>query len=275
VSRRPRGAGNTRGGRGGGRGGGGVVPPPVLEAPELVPGLMAWFDSRSSSHFTLATGVSEWRSRGGALGTSLAWVQATPANQPAYLASVAAMGNRPAVQFDGVDDWLDANSPTAGTRLHNGLGASTFRIARLDSTGGATQRLLNSAANATGIGVLHQSSLTLFTLQVLNGTGTAVNSWNLSTLAHYARDVSRWQMWGYATGTMHSRVSGSSLTNADTGGPPSTSNSTAALRVGASNAATFPMKGWVCQEIHYDHVLTAGETTQLANWAAAEYGVAA
>jgi len=248
----------------------------VLEAPLLIPGLMAWFDSRSTDYFALGGGgeVSAWLSRAGTLG-AIAWQQGVGSNQPIRVAAEPLFNNMPAVLFDGVNDWLDASSPAAGTRLHNGLGGSTFRLARIDGTGGATQRLINSAAVASQIGVLHQASTTLITYQLVNGSGTSVNAWNISTLAHYARDVSRWQMWGYVTGMMHSRVSGSSLTNADTGGPPSASNSTFTLRLGASTAGTFPLKGLVPQEIHYDHILTAGETTQLANWAASIYGVAA
>ena len=253
-------------------------PPPVLEVPETIPGLMAWLDSRTTAQMNAnpATGISSWASRAGSLGTSLAWVQATSANRPVWVVSEPLFGGRPAVLFDGVNDWLEANDPNAGTRLHNGLGGSVFRVLRVDSTGGATQRAINSCATASQIGLLHQLSATILTLQVCNGSGTSVSTWNLANVAHYGRDVSRWQMWGYVTGMMHSRVSGSSLTNADTGGPPSTGPAAFPLRIGASNTGTLPFKGWLCTEIYYDHVLTAGETSQLAAWAAAEYpGVAA
>ena len=275
MTRRPRGAGG-RGARGTEGGGGGGAPVP--EVPEQIPGLMAWLDSRTTAQMTFGTGnaIASWASRGGSLGTSIAWAQATPANQPAYVAAEPLFGGRPAVLFDGTNDWLDANDINAGTRLHNGLGASVFRVLRGDSTGPSAQRVFGSSSTGSQIGVLHQlSSPTQLTLQIANGSGTLVNSWTVGNAAHYARDVSRWQMWGHITGMAHSRVSGSSLTNADTGGAPSSAPATFPLRIGASPTGTLPFKGWLCQELYYDHVLTAGETSQLAAWAAAEYGVAA
>lgn len=256
----------------------GGPPPPVLEVPETIPGLMAWLDSRTTGQMNAnpETGISSWASRAGSLGTSLAWVQATPANRPVWVASEPLFGGRPAVRFDGLNDFLDPNDPNAGTRLHNGLGGSIFRVLRADSTGAGNQRPINSCVDASGVGILHQLSAAALIVQVMNGSGTPVNTWSISASAHYGRDVSRWQMWGHATGMAHSRVSGSSLTNADTGGAPSAAPSTSTLRIGASPTASNPYKGWLCQEIYYDHVLTAGETSQLAAWAAAEYpGVAA
>jgi hypothetical protein len=277
MSRRLRGAGNARGMRGGGRGGGGiVVAPPALEVPLQIPGLMAWFDSRDPAYFALGGGgeVNAWMSCAGSLGP-IAWQQGTAANQPIRAPVEPLFNNLPAVLFDGVNDWLDANSATAGVRLHNGLGGSTFRIFRLDSTGGASQKILGSANTATEIGISQTLSTANMGLLVANGSGTFVSNWTLSTAAHIARDVSRWQMWGYVAGTSHSRVSGSNLTFADAAGPPSTSPPTRILRLGAASNGSLAVKGLLPQELHYDHVLTAGETTQLAAWAASTYGVAA
>jgi hypothetical protein len=75
---------------------------------------------------------------------------------------------------------------------------------------------------------------------------------------------------------MYARVSGSSLVRANVAGAPSSANPTTAMKLGANytGSANF-FKGLLAQEIYYDHIPTAGETTQLANWAASIYSVAA
>jgi hypothetical protein len=243
-----------------------------LEAPQQIAGLKAWFDARTTSHVTIATGVSSWVSRAGSLG-SIAYTQATGGNQPAYATAVASLNGKNAIQFDGTDDFLDTNNQNAWTFLHDGTGATRFKVLRLDSTV-ATQRYCQSSNAVTEVGVLVQYEAAQVTLRVSNGSGTFLNTWNNNTAAHYAKDVSRWQMWGYVDGTQHSRVSGSSLTNADTvGQDPSASNPGRALRLGATPAAASPLKGYVACEIYYDHVLSAAELSVLTAWANREYGV--
>jgi len=274
MSRRPRGAGNTRGMRGGGRGGGGiVVGPPALEAPELVPGLMAWYDSRTPAWITGTTTVSGWVSRAGLLG-AIPWSQGSATNQPTYALAVPELGGKNALLLDGVNDWLVTSNQNAWTFLHNGTGASVFRVYRMDSTGGSVQAVLAGQNNPVHIGITNTFSTTNAILQVANGVSPLANSWSFAAAAHVARDVSRWQMWGYGAGLQHSRVSGSSLSNPDAVAP-SAAPPSHVLRLGSSPTGTSPFKGHIAQEIYYDHVLAAGETSQLAAWAAAEYGVAA
>lgn len=245
------------------------------EVPMTIPGLAAWFDSRSANYFTIATGVSAWISRAGSLG-AVAYAQGTAANQPTYVSSVAGFANKPAVRFDGTNDFLDLSATLAAQRfLHDGTGCSRILIYSCDSTGPATQRAgLTQDNSLTEIGIMHSLSTTFIGLQVNNGGGTTVNTWNLTNSAHYARDTPRWWMWGYATGTQHSRVSGSSLSNADTGSPTS-SNPTRTFRLGANSTGTVPLKGDVVQELWYTRVLSAGETAQIGVWANQQYGVAA
>lgn len=244
------------------------------ETPTTIPGLKAWFDSRTDDYFTFSTGaqISAWTSRAGSIG-SVAWIQATSSAQPTRALSVATLGSKNAVLFDGTDDYLDTNNANAWKFLHDGTGASRFLVIRADSTGGTTQRFGQTANTSSDSGVLWQFNTTSMSLQVHKGDGTTVNTWSLSTGAHWARDVSRWQLWGYVSGMQHSRVSGSSVTNADTASPPSSANPTRTLRMGATATPINWIKGYVAQDLFYDHVLTAGETTQLATWANQQYGV--
>lgn len=225
---------------------------------------------------TIPSGITEWRSRSGSLGTSLAWTQGGASNlQPVYATAVASLNGKNAVQFDGTDDYFDTNNANAWKFLHDGTGASRFFIWRIDSTGGATMRYGQSQdSSASEIGISESNGAAAVTMRVANGSGTFVNNYTTAPSGHYARDVSRWQMWGYATGTQHSRVSGSLLTNADTGGQsPSSSNPTRTYRLGASASGALPFKGYIAQDIYYDHVLTAGELTSLVNFFAPIYGV--
>ncbi len=251
----------------------GTSNPNGLEAPLTISGLKAWFDSRTNAYMTISTGISSWVSRAGSLG-SIAWTQGTGGNQPAYATAVASLNGQNAVQFDGTNHYFDINNTNAMKFLHDGTGASSFVVYRMDSTGGATQALFSSGQAAAQTGVLFQGTTTQLQPRVYNGSGAVLNTWNLATAAHYARDASRWQMWAYIDGTVHSRVSGSSLTNADTvGQDPNTGNPTNALRLGGLPSGASLFKGYVAQKLYYDHVLTAGETTQLATWAASIYGV--
>ena len=255
---------------------GALAPPPVLEAPELVPGLKAWFDSRSAAYFALggAGEVSAWLSRGGSI-ASLAWMQGTASNQPVRVASSPLLNNMPEVQFDGVNDYLVTSDSTAWKFMHDGTGHSSVRIYRLDSSLATSQPVFANQNAVSQSGIYHLFTTASLLINIVKGVSPALNAWTNNVAAHYARDVSRWQMIGHETGTAHSRVSGSSLTDADDSAPPSAANPSAAARLGATVSGSSFMRGFIVQDLYYDHVLTAGEMTQLANWAAAIYGVAA
>jgi hypothetical protein len=273
MTRRPRSLG-SRAGRGGGRGG--SISPPAPEVPLQIPGLKAWFDSRSIDYFALGAGnaVNTWISRAGSI-AGLAWTQGTASNQPVRVASEPTMNGMPAVLFDGVNDWFDTSQQNAWTFRHDGTGATGFWVYRMDSTGGANQRLLSTIITATDVGFAETYGAGL-SLYVYNGSGTLVNSMSVATPAHFARDVSRWQLTGYGAGMQHSRVSGSSLTNADTAPPPSSAAPSRVCRLGASpSAGSVPFKGLLPQLLLYDRVLTAGETSTLVNHFAPIYAIAA
>jgi hypothetical protein len=246
--------------------------PPTLEAPLQVPGLKAWFDSRDPVYFTFGfdTEVAAWASRDGSI-AGLSWAQAASASRPLRIPSVASLGGRPAVQFDGVDDSLISSNTAAWTFMHNGSGASVFRVYRIDSTGLATQLVLNNESSNGHFGIGHIYTASNLQLRYANGVDTR-ETWNIPTAGHLQRDVSRWHMYGFETALYHSRVSGSSLTDPNTI-VPAANTSVSTMRLGASTSGTANMKGYIAQEIYYDHILTVAETQLLAEWARAEYGV--
>lgn len=253
------------------------------DAPLLVPGMKVWFDPRNyvadmtlpNSPTTLE--ISECRSRAGSL-VGAKYVQGSNTNRPLLVTSAAVLNNKPAIQFDGVDNYFDVNDQNSWKFQHEGAGWSSFKVFWIDSTGGATQNFSQTCNGTTAeVGVLEQYQAAAVSLRVTNGAGAVLNEWALNTAAHYAKDVARWHMRGYVDGTQHSRVSGSSLSNADAGGQnPSNANPTRLRRVGASPGATSPFKGLLGAEIHYDHILTDAELYGiLVPWAVREFGVTA
>ncbi len=243
-----------------------------IETPQTIAGLAAWFSARSSSHITLATGVSAWLSRAGSLG-AVTLSQGITANQPAYVTSVASLGGRPAILFDGSNDSLVVSTASQWTFLHNGTGAFIFLVMRADSTGGATQRVFSSAETATEHGCLFQLTTTTARALVYNGSGTAASDLNSSTSALFARDVSRWQAWDYSTaGGQDLYVSGATATQA--AGSPSATAPSRAFRVGANASSGSAFKGWISEIIIYAGAPSASDRAALASWANREYGVA-
>jgi hypothetical protein len=246
----------------------------VLEVPELIPGLKAWFDSRDAAYFALGGGgeVSAWLSRAGSL-AGIAWTQGTASNQPIRIASEPLFNNLPAVSFDGVNDWLLTNNQNAWAFKHNGAGFSSFRVLRAD--GATPQTIFANALNLAEVGMFDQYTTTASAQRICNGSGIALVSWSLATAAYFSRGVTRWHMWGHVTGTSHQRISGNSATLPDTAGTPSAANPSFPARLGITVTTVQPLQGYIAQDLYYDHVLTAGETTQLADWSASLYGVAA
>jgi hypothetical protein len=245
----------------------------TVEAPQQVAGLKAWWDARTNAYMTIATGVSAWLSRAGSMG-SVALSQATGGNQPAYATAVASLNGKNAVQFDGTDDFLQAATESDWIFTHDNTGATIFTVERVDSTGGADQFFISTQELlATTVGTCQRMRLASLEAVVANGSGTLQNNWVNNTAGHFARDVSRWRAWSYGGGALTSAISGSTVTNNDTGGQtPSTSAPLRALRLSRS---TSPLKGYIAQVIIYNRVLSAGERAQLAAWAAAIYGVTA
>lgn len=78
----------------------------------------AWYDAYAPATITLATGVSAWANRGST--ASVDMVQPTGALQPAYSAT-GWDGNRPALTFDGIDDFLQNTAPAAIARNAPGV----------------------------------------------------------------------------------------------------------------------------------------------------------
>jgi hypothetical protein len=230
----------------------------------------AWFDPTSDVYFTFSTGaqVSDYVSRIGAQ----VWSQATSGNQ--MLRALAGLNGRNLLLLDGVNDFLGATAnPNFWKFCHDGTGFSVFAVLLHDVTGTATSSFFRSASTNAQSGIHYTLNTTSAALSVFNASGSDLNAWVNATAAHYARGTARWQMLGYVDGFQHSRVSGSSLTNADVGGQnPSVANPSLTFLFG-NGASAF--KGYVGDLIFLNHIATAGEQAQITSLLAQKWGVAA
>jgi hypothetical protein len=239
--------------------------------------LKAWFDPTSDAYFTFSTGaqISAWVSRLGSLG-SVTLAQATSGNQPLRSSATASLGNKNTVQFDGTDDFLQASTASDWTFLHNNTGATIINVERIDSTGFATQVVYATCGNSAASTGMFNTFGGSLTNRVANGSGTFQNNWSIATAAHFARDVSRWRAWSYGGATAGSHVSGSSLTNADTGGQvPAVGAPTLAFTLGRSTVAGASWKGHSGDIIICGSVLSDTERNTIAGLLATKYTVSA
>jgi hypothetical protein len=273
MTRRPRGGSNSRSVRGGGPSGGGLTPPPpTTEAPELIPDLAAWYDSRTDAYFALSgANVTAWMSRAGSLGAA-PLAQGTGSNQPPRATGVGALNGQQSVQFD-TPFFLQGAVAADWPFFHDNTGATIVTVEYVDSTGGANQYVISTyAGSAATAGVIHQMRVGSFSPQIGNGSGTLQQAWTNLTATHFARNVARWRAWAYGAGVQTSRVSSSALTNPDTvGQTPSAAAPLNALRVGHNGS---PLKGYLPQIVIYKRVITLAESNSLGAFFAPIYGVA-
>lgn len=246
----------------------------IIETPQQISGLAAWFDSRSTFWMAFGTGISAWTSRATGVDAiaDVVLTQVTGFAQPTYEASASPLGNKPAVRFDGSNDAMSQGVGRASdwTFLHNGTGGSIFFVEYVDSTGAANQTPLATCTGTNAVhGVFENMRTADLTLRVSNGSGTSfTNNWVNATAAHWAKDTFRWRSWSYTTGTQSSHVSGSSVSNADIAAPSATAPSSG-LAVGGIGGVFF--KGYIAQILIYRRVLDATDRARLGAWASSNY----
>jgi hypothetical protein len=249
----------------------------VLEAPELIPDLAAWYDSRTDAYFALAgASVTAWMSRAGSYAAAPI-SQGTAANQPTRV--LGAFGGKNSVLFDGTD-FLTAPAPTPPkdwSFLHNSVtGGTVFQLLQADSTGAASQVAFATTGTVatTATGAYLHFGATAMLGRICNGGGAGyTNAAPPNNAALISRDVAKWFCWVYGAGFQRMHAAGGTATSqADTGSAASLLAPATPFRVGGSSAGSF--KGHVPQVIVYERALAPAEITSLATWAVAEYGVA-
>jgi hypothetical protein len=166
--------------------------------------------------------------------------QGTAASQPLFIASVAAANNKPAVQFDNIDDYLDcAIAPPAPATTSTLIWA----VIRQDAWTGSDSLFCAIHATLNAMRVIQVSASP--NLQMMNTTG--VNDVTGAAIA----GVKRVAFYFSGSTNDFARAGVTSATGASAG---NTSGATGYRKGANRTAATF--SGWTC----FDWVMASGLT---------------
>lgn len=237
------------------------VPSPAHVPTPFVPSSLgsacyAWWDAEWLPSLTLSAGaVSAWASR---VGSAQSFVQATSTRRPLFDAT--GHNGRPAVVFDGVDDYLELAShslPSGSTACEiwmvldqRTLASVTGSVDIFDYGGGATVSRRVRRAVASGVN----------RLALQNGTGSATTSLTISAGDFSGRHVVRVQF----TGTNLVGQVDNLATNTVASIPGTAS--AARARIGATDSSTTPTAGTYSNVAISSIVVTAPlDSTQAAN----------
>jgi hypothetical protein len=244
----------------------------VLEVPEQIPDLAAWYDSRTDDYFALAgSSITTWLSRAGSMGGA-PLTQGTASNQPVRALAVPALGGRNGVQFDGVNDFLAGLAPADWPFLHNNTGRTIVTLEYVDSTGGVDQVLHGTNQFVAGsTGVFWWSRVNSIDGVIYNASGAALNALSSLSAPFRTRDLLRWRAWAHGGGVSTVSASGASVSNPDAG-VASALAPVYPFRLGQiSGGGGNNFKGYMPQLLFYKRVLTPAELASLGGFFAAEY----
>lgn len=229
--------------------------------PDQISGLQFWLDASKITGKVDGDPISQWDDSSG---NTRHATQATAAAQPVYKAGANGIGGKPAVRFDGVDDFL-ASSQTSSFRpltlvwvalfdnftdwrcpVGNGGGAGG-RVLRPDKDGQANARKSQFLNSQTALIATETTALPLAT-----GVMESVTYDDTGNFAFYRN--------GAANG---SGVNNVALTAGRT------------TRIGASHVSgpVELMAGLIAEVVEYHRILTASELSDLHAHLKAKYGL--
>lgn len=230
-----------------------VVSSYTISFPQGLSGLQGWWRADSLSTLTIGGGnaTSAWNDISG---NTKHFAQGTGGLQPTYTASLASLGGRPALYFDGSNDLL-----TAPNVLNNATNATTF-IVMQPST--ATLRfVLEQRPNESQYSLENCSGATLS--HYINNSGGAGATLNAGT-GYYLSYVAGTQMRAWRNGSM-------------TGGPSAYGGNTGtgALTIGgrSSGACASYYQGYIAEIILYNRALSDCERQQVERYLKAKYSL--
>lgn len=198
-----------------------------------------WASDPSWSNPGNGNGVSSWRNGGSIAGDA---TQATGSKQPTYAAAATHLNNRPAVDFDGVDDHLDV-----ATFADITLGTELVVIAR--ATAAASNNLVSGTVSGK-----RRNLLTNASSQWAIFAGTAVAGGTADTNGHFLHAIFTGSP---AASTL--AVDGSTVASGNAG-----SEAVNSIRLGANLALTVYLAGLIAF-VGFGS-LTVGERADLLAW---------
>lgn len=216
----------------------------VLFSPLDISGLVGWW--RADLGITIATGVSAWTDQSGT-GNHLA--QGAPANQPLFSASVAALGGRPALTYDGTAKWI-FRDPLVGVIAQPYTIASAWSLT--DNT--LTRRLYDGNA-----GNREQCF-------------TGVNNYVIGAGSNISATVTP-NTGGHASIGVYNGASGTvAVDTTNTGAGAVGAASAGAMYVGADFTGGANWFGSIAEVLLYNKALSAAEQGRLQGYLKGRYG---
>lgn len=219
-----------------------------------------WFDA-DAAYITLATGVSQWADRSGNANHA---AQATGAAQPAYSASVAALNNKPAVNFDGTDDVLARATFTQGACTQPN---TIFLVAAPDDTGTALasgQLMVDggSAGTARHVIDITASAATTSVSDLFAGAALISSPAFTSTGGHVFEGV-------FNGASSIVSVDGARSTATGAGGAQNMNG----ITIGNRFATSFYFDGHIAEMFMLSGALDATQRATVRAWLASKYGL--
>ena len=213
--------------------------------PATLSGLVGWWDAADASTVTIATGVSEWRSKVGVFKATMA----TANNQPAYQS--ARQNGRNAIYFDGVNDQMhigDMSSlfPTAATMIiaYRPDSDTEYTAVRTASNNDfwayPTARTYTGAFKATRLNNVSSPTMPTAANAIVSVTSDA-SAYRVYINNALAHDVAA----DFSAGTAHA--------------------------FGVNSLGTV-MTGWFYEVIYYSRTLSTAELTATASYLSARWG---
>ena len=234
----------------------------AVSNPRVVSGLTAWY---AADQLVLNDGdpVASWSDLSG---NSNHATQGTTAAKPLYKASI--VNGRPAVLFDGVDDWL-ALTAAVGTILTSAA-KTVFVVSKLVAAVSNSRifSVSNAALNSTRSCILlngapeYQTSYT---------TGSAQGNFSWSGIVASTSVAQILEVVQSGT-SISGRVNGTQYGSANDAGSEA-AGSGAALGSGANGWSGF-LSGYVLEFIVYNRALSTTEATAVRRYLGARYGLA-
>jgi hypothetical protein len=246
----------------------------------------------SAPEVPISLGAYTWLRETYTAGATMTWVdktgnghdlvQSTAANQPSVISAVPELGFRPAMRFDGSNDYfVSGEAASAWKFLHDGTGCDVFIIMAHRRTSVSAIPVLSTGdggtgANGAGLLLSGQPASGILNLAIVgNGGGRIINDqtsvgtiWTEPQLREFyyleGRPTNEWANLK-SKNASHTGNTGNVAT-AYTGDPAAT------LNIGRNHTGAAYFLGDVSEVVIFDRVLSTDERTQMRNYFHTRYG---
>jgi hypothetical protein len=240
----------------------------------------------------MVLGAHTWLRETYTAGATMTWVdktgnghdlvQSTGANQPGVISAVPELGFRPAMRFDGSNDYfVSGEAASTWTFLHDGTGCDIFIIMAHRRTSATAIPVLSTgdggvAANGAGLFLSGQSVGSIVNLAILgNGAGRLINDQtSVGTIWTEPQLREFYYLEGRPTNEWANLKSKNASNTGNTGNvaSPYTGAPAATLNIGRNHTGATYYQGDVAEVVIFNRVLSSDERTQMRDYFHGRYG---